>query len=135
VTLTGAGGAGKTRLALEVARRLTGAYPDGAMAGRARRALGSALVPQAVADALEVKQQPARPAIETLIEYLGSKKLLLVLDNAEHLLEACLRLVDEIVRRSPAIGVLVTSRERLGNHGRAHLPRAVAGRYRQRTTA
>src|SRR5258706_10542940 len=117
VTLTGAGGAGKTRLATEVASRLTDAFPDGIWLVELAALPDSRLVPQAVAQALEVKEQPARPLIETLGDYLASKKLLLVLDNVEHLLEACVHLVDEIVRRCPDIAVLVTSRERLGMTG------------------
>jgi len=117
VTLTGAGGAGKTRLAIEVASRLTGAFPDGVWLVELAALSDPRLVPQAVAQALALPDQPARPVIETLNEYLGSKKLLLVLDNVEHLLEGCVHLVDEIVRRSPDIAVLVTSRERLGITG------------------
>src|SRR6266567_577118 len=117
VTLTGAGGAGKTRLAIEVANRLVEAFPDGVWLMELAALSDPRLVPQAVAQALEVKEQPTRPVIETLSDHLASRKLLLVLDNVEHLLEACVRLVDEIVRRSPDITVLVTSRERLGIWG------------------
>jgi len=117
VTLTGAGGAGKTRLTIEVASRLIDAFDDGVWLVELAALSDPRLVPQAVAQALEVKEQPARPVIETLSDYLGSKKLLLVLDNAEHLLEACVNLVDEILRRSPDIAVLVTSREHLGMTG------------------
>jgi len=116
VTLTGAGGAGKTRLAIEVASR-TDVFPDGVWLVELGALSDPRLVPQAVAQALALPDQPARPVIETLNEYLGSKKLLLVLDNVEHLLEGCVHLVDEIVRRSPDIAVLVTSRERLGITG------------------
>src|SRR6266576_2001339 len=111
VTLTGTGGAGKTRLAIEVASRLTDAFPDGVWLVELAALSDPSLVPQTVAQALEVKEQPARPVIETLSDHLGSKKLLLVLDNAEHLLEGCAHLVDEIVRHCPDITVLVTSRE------------------------
>src|SRR6266404_1039303 len=114
VTLTGAGGAGKTRLAIEVASRLVDAFADGVWLVELAALSDPHLVPQSVARALRVKEQPTRPLIETLSEHLASKKLLLVLDNVEHLLEACLQLVDEIVRRSADITVLVTSRERLG---------------------
>jgi non-specific serine/threonine protein kinase len=117
VTLTGAGGAGKTRLAIDVASRLLDAFPDGVWLAELAALSDPRLVPQAVAQALELKEQPARPMMETLCEHLASKKLLLVLDNVEHLLEACARLVDEIVRRSPGVTVLVTSRERLGMTG------------------
>ena len=117
VALTGAGGAGKTRLAVEVASRLIDAFADGVWLVELAALSDPRLVPQAVAQALEVKEQPTRPVVETLSDHLASKKLLLVLDNAEHLLEASVHLVDEIVRRSPDITVLVTSRERLGMTG------------------
>jgi predicted ATPase len=117
VTLTGAGGAGKTRLAIEVASRLIDAFPDGVWLVELAALSDPSLVPQAVAQALSVKEQPAKPLVETLSDHLTSKKLLLLLDNVEHLLEGCAHLVDEIVRRSPDITVLVTSRERLGMTG------------------
>src|SRR6266581_3466096 len=106
VTLTGAGGAGKTRLAIEVANRLVEAFPDGVWLMELAALSDPRLVPQAVAQALEVKEQPARPVLETLSDYLASKKLLLVLDNAEHLLEGCVQFVDLILRHSPDVAVL-----------------------------
>src|SRR3984893_3164504 len=117
VTLTGAGGAGKTRLAIEVASRLIDAFPDGVWLVELAALSDPGLVPQVVAKALELKEQPTRPLVETLSDHLTSKKLLLLLDNVEHLLEGCAHLVDEIVRSSPDITVLVTSRERLGMTG------------------
>ena len=121
VTLTGAGGAGKTRLAIEVAGRLVHAsgdsFADGAWLVELAALSDSALVPQAVAQALELKEQPARPVIETLGDHLASKKLLVVIDNAEHVLEACVQLVDLVLRRSQGVAILVTSRERLGIAG------------------
>src|SRR6267154_3910529 len=117
VTLTGAGGAGKTRLAIEVASRLSDAFPDGVWLVELAALSDPRLVPQAVAKALEVKEQPARPVIDTLGDYLASKKLLLVLDNVEHLLEGCVQFVDLILRHSPHVAMLVTSREHLGMAG------------------
>jgi predicted ATPase len=117
VTLTGAGGVGKTRLAIEVASRLIDAFPDGVWLVELAALSDPRLVPQAVAQALEVKEQPTRPLVETLSDHLASKNLLLLLDNGEHLLEGCAHLVDEIVRSSPDITVIVTSRERLGMTG------------------
>ncbi len=117
VTLTGAGGAGKTRLAIELANRMVDTYPDGVWLVELAALTDPGLVPQAVAQPLGVKEHATQPMIESLSDYLASRKLLLVLDNAEHLLDACAHLVDEIVRRSPDIAVLVTSRERLGITG------------------
>jgi predicted ATPase len=117
VTLTGAGGTGKTRLAIEVASRLIDAFPDGVWLVELAALSDPQLVPKAVAQALALNEQPARPLIETLSDYLAPKKLLLVLDNAEHLLEGCVQFVEFILRRSPDVAMLVTSRERLGMTG------------------
>src|SRR5258705_4043929 len=117
MTLTGAGGAGKTRLAIEVASRLIDAFPDGVWLVELAALSDPRLVPQAVAQALALPEQPTRPVMETLSDYLASKKLLLVLDNAEHLLEGCVQFVDLILRRSPNVAILVTSRERFGMEG------------------
>src|SRR5712672_3831945 len=78
VTLTGAGGAGKTRLAIEVASRLVDAFPDGVWLVELAALSDPLLVPQAVAQVVEAKEQPARPVVETLSDHLGPKKLLLV---------------------------------------------------------
>src|SRR5258706_2576182 len=117
VTLTGAGGAGKTRLAIEVASQLIDGFPDGVWLVELAALSDPRLVPQAVAQALALADQPARPVIETLSDYLASEKLLLVLDHDEHLLEGCVQLVELILRRSPDVAMLVTSRERLGTAG------------------
>jgi len=117
VTLTGAGGAGKSRLAMEVASRSTDAFPDGVWLVELAALSDSRLVPQAVAKTLALTEQPTRSVIETLGDYLASKRLLLVLDNVEHLLEGCVQFVDLILRRSPDVAILVTSRERLAMAG------------------
>jgi len=117
VTLTGAGGAGKTRLAIEVANSRVEAFADGVWLVELAALSDPHLVPKAVAQALALTERPARPLIETLSDYLASKKLLLVLDNAEHLLEGCAQFADLILRRSPDLAILVTSRERLGIAG------------------
>jgi predicted ATPase/DNA-binding winged helix-turn-helix (wHTH) protein len=114
VTLTGAGGVGKTRLAIEVASRLIDAFADGVWLVEFAALSDARLVPQAAARTLKVREQSTRPITDTLSDYLASKKLLLVLDNTEHLLNGCAHLIDEIVRRCPDTAVLVTSRERLG---------------------
>jgi predicted ATPase len=80
------------------------------------------LVPQAVASALGVREQPGRPLTETLSEYLASKKVLLVLDNCEHLIEACAELAESLLRSCPELRVLATSREALGIAGEVTRP-------------
>ena len=117
VTLTGSGGAGKSRLAIEVASLLPPAFPDGVWLVELAALSDSHLVAQAATYALGVKEQPNRPLIETLGDFLAGKALLLVLDNAEHLVEGCGQFVELILRRSPDVAVLVTSRERLGMTG------------------
>ena len=117
LTLTGAGGCGKTRLALKVARDLVGAYPDGVWLVELAALSDPALVPQAVAKALGVNEQPNRPLVETLEDALRSRKTLLVVDNCEHLVEAVVRLVDALLDSCPSLRVLATSREPLSAAG------------------
>ncbi|MGH3148441.1 MAG: AAA family ATPase, partial [Rubrobacter sp.] len=87
LTLTGAGGSGKTRLALEMARDLVGAYPDGVWLVELAPLSDSAQAPQAVAAALDVHEQPNRPLEDTLADHLREKDALLVFDNCEHLVD------------------------------------------------
>jgi predicted ATPase/DNA-binding winged helix-turn-helix (wHTH) protein len=117
VTLTGAGGAGKTRLAIEVASRLIDAFPDGVWLVELAALSDPRLVPQAVAQALAIKEQPGKSRSEIVSRWLESKRVLLVLDNAEHVIEECARLLDEILRHGPDVAILATSRERLGMTG------------------
>jgi non-specific serine/threonine protein kinase len=117
VTLTGAGGAGKTRLAIEVAGGLVDCFADGVWLVELAALSDPQLVVSTVAQVLGVKEQPAISLIDTLAEYLASKQMLLVLDNAEHLLDACVQFVDPALRRSRRVAMLVTSRERLGLGG------------------
>jgi predicted ATPase/DNA-binding SARP family transcriptional activator/DNA-binding CsgD family transcriptional regulator len=117
LTLTGAGGSGKTRLALKVARDLAGAYPDGAWLVELAPLSEGELVPQSVAQALGVREQPSRQLLETLKDALRAKKMLLVLDNCEHLIEAVVSLVDVLLASCPGLRVLATSRETLNAAG------------------
>ena len=117
LTLTGAGGCGKTRLGLEVARDLVGAYPDGVWLVGLAPLSEAELVEQAVAQALGVREQPNRPLLETLKDTLRTKKMLLVMDNCEHLLEAVVGVVDALLDCCPGLRVLVTSRETLNAAG------------------
>lgn len=121
VTLTGASGCGKTRLALRVAAELTGQYIDGVYWVEFARLTDSALVPQAVAKILNVVEQPGSSLIDTLSDLLEDRQILLVLDNCEHLLGACAQLV-EAFAGCHRIKVLATSREPLGVKGEALYP-------------
>jgi predicted ATPase/DNA-binding SARP family transcriptional activator/DNA-binding CsgD family transcriptional regulator len=117
LTLTGAGGSGKTRLALEVARDLMSIYPDGVWLATLAELSEGDLVPQAVAAALQIPERSGQPLIDTLVEALADKELLLVLDNCEHLVEAAAVLVDTLLDSCLHLGVLATSREPLGITG------------------
>ena len=117
LTLTGTGGVGKTRLALCMAATVLNSYDDGVWLVELSALRHPDLVPQEVISALELKEQPGKRLTQTLIEHLQSKRLLLVLDNAEHLLAACAQLADTVLRQCSKITVLVTSREALGVPG------------------
>jgi predicted ATPase/transcriptional regulator with XRE-family HTH domain len=113
VTLTGAGGAGKTRLALAAAEAVLAGYPDGVWLLELASLADPTLLPQAVAQVLGVREEPARPLLETLAHHLRDRRLLLVLDNCEHLLEACAQLASALLRGCPHLRLLATSREAL----------------------
>jgi predicted ATPase/DNA-binding SARP family transcriptional activator/DNA-binding CsgD family transcriptional regulator len=117
LTLTGGGGSGKTRLALEVGRDLVGAFPDGVWLVELAPLSEEALVPQAVAKAVKVPEQPGHPLTEALVDDMRQKKLLLVLDNCEHLIEAAAHLADALLSSCPLLRVVATSREALGVEG------------------
>jgi predicted ATPase/DNA-binding SARP family transcriptional activator/DNA-binding CsgD family transcriptional regulator len=119
LTLTGAGGSGKTRLALEVARDRAGAYPDGVWLAELAPLSKPELVSQEVADALGAREQPGRPLSETVADELCDKRALLLLDNCEHLIDETARLVDSLLGSCPRLHILATSREPLGVAGEA----------------
>ncbi len=122
LTLTGTGGSGKSRLALQVAAELLDQYPDGVWWVELASLSEPSLVPQALATALSVREQPGRPLMNTLLDYLHPKTLLLLLDNAEHLLPACSSLADALLRRCPNLRILVTSREAVRMEGESSYP-------------
>ena len=117
VTLTGAGGAGKTRLALEVAAGLLDGTGDGVWFADLAPLHDPDLVPVTVADVLGIRRQPGRPVPDTLAEAVGERSLLVVLDNCEHLIGACAKLADALLRGCPNLALLATSREPLGIGG------------------
>jgi predicted ATPase/DNA-binding SARP family transcriptional activator len=117
VTLTGTGGVGKTRLAIQVAEELAEDYQDGAWFVDLGALADPALVPHAVAAVLGVREEPGRPMLAALQEFLRPKALLLVLDNCEHLLAACAHLAEGLLHGCRHLQILATSREALGLTG------------------
>ncbi len=134
LTLTGSGGSGKTRLALSVAESVAASLTDsGAEDGSSGDIDGVALegvawvdlapladpglVPQTVADALHLREQPQRSYTELITDFLCDRRLLLVLDNCEHLRAACADLIGRVLQAGAVARVLVTSREPLGVEG------------------
>jgi predicted ATPase/DNA-binding XRE family transcriptional regulator len=122
LTLTGAGGSGKTRLAIETARLLVNEYPDGVWLVELAPLADPALVPHRLASLLGVRETADRPMPIALAEALHGAQVLLVLDNCEHLLEACAGLADLLVRECPTVHMLATSREPLGIPGELTYP-------------
>ena len=113
LTLTGTGGIGKTRLALQAAAEVLDAYRDGVWFVDLAPLTDPALVPSALAQVLGVKESAGQPMLKTLCEYLRAKELLLVLDNCEHVLGASADLVDALLRDTARVSVAATSRESL----------------------
>ncbi len=119
VTLTGAGGAGKTRLAIEVAARTGPDRRDGVHYVDLAPITDPDVVPTAVARALGLPDQPGRSTLDALLRFGGDRNLLVVLDNCEHLLDACAALVIVILGACPGVTLLATSREPIGVPGEA----------------
>lgn len=117
LTLTGSGGCGKTRMALQVAADVLENYPDGVWLVELASLADPALVPQTIAQALSITEEPGKPLAQTLPQALKTRRLLIVLDNCEHVLDACARLVDTLIRACPTLKVLASSREGLGIAG------------------
>ncbi|SMC47345.1 LuxR C-terminal-related transcriptional regulator [Kibdelosporangium aridum] len=114
VTLTGVGGVGKTRLALRTGNDLRRAFRDGVWLVELADLQNGALVPHTVLEALGVHDETGRSQVDVLVNHLADRQLLLILDNCEHLVEACADLADTLLRAAPGLRVLATSRERLG---------------------
>src|SRR5262249_55088843 len=97
LTLTGPAGTGKTRLAVQVAGEVVARYPDGIWLAELASLTDAALLPPAVAEALQVWEGVGQPVLQTLVESLREKELLLILDSCDHVLEACAHLVDTLL--------------------------------------
>jgi predicted ATPase/DNA-binding CsgD family transcriptional regulator len=121
LTLTGPGGVGKTRLAMRLADQVRRAFPDGVWLVELASLHDPALLPQTVARALGLRDAAAEPATR-LADYLKDKRLLLFLDNCEHLVDACAVLAGKLLAAAPGLSVLATSRHVLGVEGEQILP-------------
>jgi class 3 adenylate cyclase len=117
VTLTGAGGVGKTRLALEIAARLAPEFRDGVWYVDLAPITDAELVPVAVARALGLPDQPGRSTMDTPLRFVRDRQMLVVLDNCEHLLDACADLAIALLGGAPGLTLLATSREPIGVAG------------------
>jgi predicted ATPase/DNA-binding CsgD family transcriptional regulator len=117
LTLTGAGGCGKTRLALQAAADAMHRHPDGVWWVELARLADGALLPTAMISALRLREVPGRAWLDTLVEHLRIRRVLVVLDNCEHLLAACAELANALLRACPSLTILATSREPLGVPG------------------
>ncbi|EUA57763.1 adenylate and Guanylate cyclase catalytic domain protein [Mycobacterium intracellulare 1956] len=117
VTLTGAGGAGKTRLAVESAARVAADFSDGVWYVDLAPITIPEVAPVTVARTLGLPDQPGRSTMDLLVRFFGDKKILLLLDNCEHLLDACGAMAIELLAACPQLTILATSREPLGLPG------------------
>jgi predicted ATPase/DNA-binding XRE family transcriptional regulator len=117
VTLTGPGGIGKTRLMLQSAGELVIQYPEGVWLVALAPILDPQLVPRTTAIAVGLREEPRRPVIDMLSDYLHDKKLLILLDNCEHLVEACTQMANRLLQACPQICIMASSREVLGIQG------------------
>ncbi|HKF77126.1 MAG TPA: LuxR C-terminal-related transcriptional regulator [Candidatus Dormibacteraeota bacterium] len=122
LTLAGPGGVGKSRLALRAAADMVRAFDDGVRLVELAAVDDPALLANAVADGLGIRDLSPRWLVTTLSEYLAERRLLLVIDNCEHLLDACAVLADALLRASPELRVLATSRQPLGIGGELVFP-------------
>lgn len=117
VTLTGSGGVGKTRLSIQVGKQVLGDYANGVWLLELASLNDPTLLPQTVVAMFGLVTQSSDPLDEVLINYLRNKTVLLILDNCEHLLDACAQLTDMLLKNCPTLKILATSREALGIMG------------------
>ncbi|MCE0521388.1 MAG: tetratricopeptide repeat protein [Methylacidiphilales bacterium] len=117
LTLTGAGGTGKTRLSLQVAAELLDQFPHGVWLVELSTLSDPALIPEAILNVFGIREEPDRPPLTTLVEALRARNLLLVLDNCEHLIAGCAQVVSTLLRQCPQVKVIASSREPLSIEG------------------
>lgn len=137
VTLTGPGGTGKTRLALQVARKVFDRYRDGVWLVELAPLTEEAMVLPAIAKVFALQPDPGRSLETVMADFLRDKKMLMLLDNCEHLIETCARVADELLGGSSGLVILASSREALGGAQRNGAARSfterAGARRRQRS--
>ena len=117
LTLIGPGGTGKTRLSIRSARDVMNEYPEGVWLIDLAPVLDPDLVPRTTAITIGLRDEPQRPVIDMLCDYLSTKKMLIILDNCEHLVDACANMAEQILRTAVDVRILASSREALGVAG------------------
>ena len=122
ITLTGPGGVGKTRLSLKASERVLRNYADGVWMVELARIHDPLLILRVTAITIGLRDEPQRPVIDMLLDYLRERQMLLILDNCEHLLDDCAHFTNTLLRRCPQLKILATSREALGILGEAVYP-------------
>lgn len=122
LTLTGPGGSGKTRLAIEVARQLAEAEEEALFWVDLAPISDASLLPRAVGRVLGLPEEQGQPATAALVDFLAGRRLLLILDNCEHVVAACAELVHLLLHRCPGVHILTTSREQLAVAGERVYP-------------
>ncbi|MGA3170572.1 MAG: adenylate/guanylate cyclase domain-containing protein [Chthoniobacteraceae bacterium] len=122
LTLTGTGGTGKTRLSMQVAADMLDQYPDGVWLIELATVDEPDKTAPAIAAALQVREEPGQPLLLTLTNYLRNKRLMLILDNCEHLIAECARIAETLLRACPGLQILASSREPLGIAGERTWP-------------
>jgi predicted ATPase/class 3 adenylate cyclase/DNA-binding CsgD family transcriptional regulator len=121
VTLNGAGGAGKTRMAIQLAGAIAGEFADGAWYVDLAPITNPDVVAVALARALGLPDQPSRSTMDTIVRFVGDRRMLVVLDNCEHLLDVTAELAVGLLKACPALTLLTTSREPIGVAGEVTL--------------
>ncbi|MGS2641836.1 ATP-binding protein [Streptosporangium sp. LJ11] len=130
VTVTGIGGVGKSRTALRIAHQMRGDFKDGVWFADLARLQDSGMVRHTITSALGIADQSARSADETLVEWLGDREILLIIDTCEHLVDACAALFEDLLGNAAGLTILATSRQSLnarGEHTVTIPPLAVPG--------
>jgi predicted ATPase/class 3 adenylate cyclase/DNA-binding CsgD family transcriptional regulator len=117
LTLTGTGGCGKTRLALQVAADVLEDFPDGVCVADLSSTTDPGLAAKAVASALRLRHEQARALVDILADHVGTQRVLLILDNCEHIVSSCAEIAEALLKACPSLVIMTTSREPLGVPG------------------